>query len=297
MKRFALASLLIVLFYSSYSQIMTQDRTSTLDVLPENPEKISKLFADTKMKTVLDSEPSVLCNYTVTFYTTAYYQYKASGAGGEIKSRSGYCLSGVSDNAFQEITDETGRYLMKKLGEFGYSFEDYSKLMQAKGYEKIEEKSSEAGVPFEVSKNVSAKTFSIDKNPIAPAIVGNTVWFKATGSMGANIVTAAFDINFVSFGRDISSGLGVTTAETLVEASVNTRGNLQILTPKLKMGDLKNDAGTFYRHEADGIFDITDEVIDGFYAIKADEAKYKAASIALIKRNIDLWITYMNGLK
>ncbi|QNL22659.1 hypothetical protein HZR84_12130 [Hyphobacterium sp. CCMP332] len=297
---FFLAFLVLGMNYLFAQALASQNKSAEVPILSETDKKV---FVDTKMKKTLKEKSGILTSHAITFYTSAFYKYVGTGAGGKVGQQYGFLLEGVSDDTFQEIADETGKYLEKKLTEFGYSIDDYNKFLSAKNIDKLKEKSEEPKVEKSVqnpnfTKKVKARTFTQNNRPVYPEVVGNTMYFKAVPSMKTNAVISRFDINFLSFGQKIESSKlfdeGKTTGQMLLESSIHGGASLQILTPSLKYGELSTIL-KFSHPNKDG-FEATGEIKDGFYVLKADEAKYKQYSIELINTYIDLMMDHMASL-
>ena len=265
--------------------------------------EVAELLRSGEDVQVVDAKTGLVTSHAVQFYTTAFYKYTGSGAGGKVGQQYGFVLQGVSDETFQAIADETGAYLEEKLVAFGYTLGDFDAFLQAKGIEKLQGKAETPGVEMEVenpnySKKVKARTFTKDNQAIYPTVVGNTAWFKVVPSMDMNAVITKFSINFLSLGHQIESSTlfdeGTTTGQMTTESSVHGVADIEILTPKLKFGEL--NTYDYFRHPSTDGFTVTGEIQDGFYVIQADEAKYKQYAVELINGYIDLMFAYMADL-
>lgn len=280
-----------------YSQALnTNDRDASVKPLPKNPEKASKVMRDVKIKSVQKEKQAIIANHRVTFLTTAFYKYKENSRAGKVGQKVGFALKGVSDKTFQEITDETNNYLIKKLKENGYTLEEYSKIVASKKYAKFKTKTAGTGQEYEtqnldLTKKVKAKTFTGNKTPSHPAIVGNTAHFGLVKDVGSTFIVSDFKINFLSIGHEVSQSNTVSSYTTEygieVEECIYGTANIEFLTPKLKMGTVSSKR--YYRH-GDLMRYTTDKATtaDGFIIVNADEAAYKKRCIELINNYIDL---------
>ena len=112
--------------------------------------------------------------------------------------------------------------------------------------------------------------------------------------MKTGILNSEFKIDFMSFGKDVSSAVsfdvGTTSISVSTLPSIHGNGIFQYTNKKLKSGSLSTSQ--IFRHQNTTMFTITDETKDGFWVVRADEAKYKQACVEFIKQQIDLMIRY-----
>ena len=298
--KFVFAFVMLAVLFTTTAQNFTQDRSADIPILPENPEKLSKVIVDLKMKATNKDKSGVHANHSVTFYTTAYYRYSGKGAGGKTGGEIGFALEGISDATFQAIADETGSYFQNQLKAYGFSLESLDKLKTAKKFDKVNEKAETPGQErmiqnLGLTKKVKAKTFTLSNQPIYK--VEGTNIFPVVSSMKTGVIDTGFKVNFMSFGKDVSSAsgfengrdVGITTVQAITLPSIHGNGGFSFVNGKVKYGSL----GTgIYRHQNTEIFTITDEVKDGFWVVKVDEPLYKKYCIEFIQQQIDLMMKY-----
>ena len=290
-------TLMLVALLTTSAQNFTQDRSGEVPILPESPEKLSTVIFDLKMKGAVKEKAGVLTSHSIKFYTTAYYRYSGKGAGGKTGGEIGFALEGISDATYQAIADETGTYFESKLQENGFTLEAMSILKGAKKFDKVAEKAVQPGVEMEsqnlrMTKKVKAKVFTLNNLP-AYKVEGTSI-APVISSMKTGILNSEFKIDFMSFGKDVSSAVsfdvGTTSISVSTLPSIHGNGIFQYTNKKLKSGSLSTSQ--IFRHQNTTMFTITDETKDGFWVVRADEAKYKQACVEFIKQQIDLMIRY-----
>jgi len=297
---------------SAFSQGKTgafnsNDQNAKIDPLPNSPEKLNKVIREAKIKSIIKDKNAVIANHKITFYTTAFYKYSEksnASMGGKVGDKVKFRLTGVSDNTFQEITDETNKYLIGKLNERGYTLEDYEKITGGKKYAKLKAKSSVAGGEYEtqnlyLTKKVTARTFTANNVPVHPPVVGNTLNFGVASESKFTLVVSSFAINFLSIGHTVTNTSDMTHYYTKygidVEESVYGSANLEFLTPKMKYGYFASNG--FYRYEKLLDYTYSDEQTeDGYNVIIVDEAKYKEYTIGLVNGYFDLMFRNMDEI-
>ncbi|MBV6645520.1 MAG: hypothetical protein KI790_08715 [Cyclobacteriaceae bacterium] len=295
-----ITSTFLLALLGASGQNFTQDRSADVPILPDSPEKLSKVILDLKMKATNKDKSGVHTAHAVTFYTTAYYRYSGKGAGGKAGGEIGFALEGISDATYQAIADETGKYFQSKLKQSGFTLESLEKLKGAKKFDKVAEKAGKPGVEVEMqnlglTKKVKAKVFTLGNQP-AYKVEGTNI-FPVVNSMKTGVIDTNFKINFMSFGKDVSSGsgfengrdVGITTVQAITLPSIHGNGGLSFINGKVKAGSL---ATGIYRHLETDLFTITEETKDGFWVVQADEAKFKQYCTEFINKQIDLMMKY-----
>jgi len=263
------------------------------------PTKYSELFDEVKTK-YLQEETSFVPEF-LQFQFATRATFKAN-YGGKLdpKVKLNVVLTGVSDEVMQAISDSAGAYYEYALKAAGYEVVPLSALDGNKSFEKIKDKSDPRGVEdkltFAPRYTTHAKNFTYKDTPIL-GLSGRLNLYGMVKDLKKGYIYHLFTINFANFSsaKGYSDYWGETTKSIEISA-----------VPLISIGSISQWVN--HKGYAGGVNNLTEwslqsnfvlstkQIDNATYEMNVDPAIYKDACLQILKKNIDMVVTYYRDL-
>lgn len=162
---------------------------------------LKKDFNITGKSVVKKSKQVALTKVAIHFKKITNNQVYVGKGNDKVSASSWAILEGVSDETFQNITDEFSKSLTKKLEEQGISTLEWNTVASAKNYNKVSDKQIKK---YWENKNVGLiNVYTANDGPHCKQVIGNPGIWSAYAKLGkeikANPVTLDIIIDFARF--------------------------------------------------------------------------------------------------